>query len=1113
MNGATIGSYNPGAGVGGYTNYFASFTATAATENLGFVGTDLAGGDNTIFIDAIQINAVAPGTPAAPAGLTTAAGNTQVSLSWMAVNGATSYNVAGSTLDGGPYPALATVTGTNFVNTGLANGTPYYYVVSAVNASGAGANSSQVSATPQLPPPATLTAIAGNEQVNLSWTPSSGAVSYLVQSATVNGGPYSAVGNVVAGTNYVNTGLANGTTYYYVVAAMTASGPTANSVQASATPPGPALTTVSDFGFEIPGIGSGNTNYEYGPVGSGWTFSGNSPQGSGIVGNGTAFSNPNAPEGSQAAFVQDHGTITQTISGFIPGTNYTITFFAAERPGYAPQSWKVTMNSATVGTFYPASSATAYTVYKASFGATAATETLAFVGTDLSGSDSTIFIDDVQIAVSGFTVSPIPQVMTNTLPATAADVVGSQVTFTAGFAAGLPMVFQWQRISGGVTNNIPGATNTTLTLANLQLTNTASYQLQASNALGVAVSSPGSLTVSSAPGAVNNLIASLAAQTGYGGNTTFVPTWTPTTNDSLIAGMAPASTAGDFSLDTAGKTVNSLTAGETLAVGPTSASDTSINYIDCGNSDGAGSMITYTLTGSVSGYDLTNITIYGGWKDAGRDQQAYTVYYSTMAAPATFLLLGTVNYLPANPDGVQCTTRATLTPAAGVLATRVAAIKFDFTTPASENGYCGYTEILMSGAPTPQPVKWAVGNGNWDTTTLNWKLLAGGIATNYIENNLAAFDDSAAGGSPITVTLTGDHFPSILTNNSTKDYILAGAFSITNGRLIKNGAGTLMLDNGGANNFSSIQINNGVVQVGNNDANGSLGAGNVANNGILTFNRTDTFGVSNLISGSGSLVQNGSGTMALSQANTYTGATAVNSGTLALVEPGSLGASALITMASGAILDVSGRADQTLTLNSGETLQGGGSVKGNLNAQAGSTLNPGDTVGPMTVQNNITLNGSLTMELNRTNAPASDELISLAGTITGGGTLFVSNLGPTLQPGDSFHLFSQPVSGFATVNLPSVGVNGWANNLAVNGTISVVSTVAPSVTAQMGVGNLLTLTWPADHTGWQLQVQTNGPTQGLGTNWVNVAASTTTNLMVIPVNGNNGSVFYRLLFQ
>jgi autotransporter-associated beta strand protein len=1108
MNGTTIGSYNPGSGATAYTGYTASFTATAATETLAFVGTDLAGGDNTIFIDNVKMTAVISGTPAAPASLTATAGNSQVSLSWAAVNGATSYNLAGSPLNGGPYTTLANITGTNYVNTGLVNGTTYYYVASAVNASGAGANSSQASATPQVPPPASLTAIAGNDQVSLSWAAVTGAVSYFVQSSTVNGGSYSTLANI-GGTNYYDTGLSNGTTWYYVVSAMTAFGPTANSSQVSATPPGPTLTTISDFGFETPT----NGGYAYDPSGAPWTFSGASPNGSGIVHNGGGFGNPNSPEGIQAGFVQEYGTITQTISGFISGTNYTISFLAAERPGYN-ESWKVTINGTTVGSFNPGSSASAYTLYKASFTATAASQTLAFVGTDLAGGDNTIFIDDVQIGVTGLTVSPSPQVTTNTLPVTASDVVGSQVTFTAGFMAGLPMVYQWQMITGGVTNNIPGATNTTLTLANLQLTNTASYQLQASNVFGVAVSSPSSLTVSSVPAAVNNVIASLAAQTGTGSGT-FTPTWTMTTNNSLIAGQTPSSNSGNFSEEVPGRSVNSLTAGGNgglTQINGTSGTTTSTNYVTCGNNYGAGSLVIYKLAGSVSGYDLTNITVYGGWKDAGRDQQAYTVYYSTIAAPTTFILLGIVNYLPANASGVQCATRATLTPATGVLASRAAAVEFNFTTPASENGYCGYAEINLSGAPSVQPVRWTVGNGNWDTTTLNWKLLSGGSAVSYVENNLAAFDDSATGTSPITVTLTGNHFPSVLTNNSTKNYVLAGNYALTGGNLLKGGSSTLTLDNGGANGFSNVLINNGTVQVGNNDTNGSLGTGNVTNNGALTFDRTDMVTVSNAISGSGTVVQNGSGTVALSAINTYTGNTTINAGTLALAGAGSIGASALIALNNGTTLDVSGRADQMLTLNSGQTLQGIGSVKGQLNALAGSTLSPGVPIGTMLVQGNITLGGTVVMALNRTNVPANDQLASVAGTITATGTLTVNNLGPALQPGDTFELFNQPVSGFGTVNLPSMGANGWVNNLANNGTIAVVSTVPPNVLTQVGSG-MLTLAWPADHTGWLLQAQTNNSAQGLGTNWVDVTGSTTTNQMAVPMDGNNGSVFYRLLFQ
>ena len=86
--------------------------------------------------------------PSAPTGLSATAGNLQVSLSWTASSGATSYNVKRATTSGGPYSQVANVTTTSDTDTGLTNGTTYYYVVSAVNAAGESANSSQVSATP-----------------------------------------------------------------------------------------------------------------------------------------------------------------------------------------------------------------------------------------------------------------------------------------------------------------------------------------------------------------------------------------------------------------------------------------------------------------------------------------------------------------------------------------------------------------------------------------------------------------------------------------------------------------------------------------------------------------------------------------------------------------------------------------------------------------------------------------------------------------------------------------------------------------------------------------------------------------------------------------------------
>ena len=70
-------------------------------------------------------------------------------LSWSASTGATSYNVKRSTTSGGPYTTIASPTTTSYTDTGLTNGTTYYYVVSAVNAAGESANSAQVSAAPE----------------------------------------------------------------------------------------------------------------------------------------------------------------------------------------------------------------------------------------------------------------------------------------------------------------------------------------------------------------------------------------------------------------------------------------------------------------------------------------------------------------------------------------------------------------------------------------------------------------------------------------------------------------------------------------------------------------------------------------------------------------------------------------------------------------------------------------------------------------------------------------------------------------------------------------------------------------------------------------------------
>ena len=182
-------------------------------------------------------------SPTAPAGLSAAAGNNQVVLTWNVSTGATSYHVKRSTVSGGETQ-VAAPTSNNYTDSGLTNGTKYFYVVSAVNSGGESANSAEVSATPTAPanPPAAptgLQATAGNAQVSLKWNASTGATSYHVKRSTSNGGPYNTAVASPTATNYVDTTVINGTTYYYVVSALNLSGESANSGQASATPATP----------------------------------------------------------------------------------------------------------------------------------------------------------------------------------------------------------------------------------------------------------------------------------------------------------------------------------------------------------------------------------------------------------------------------------------------------------------------------------------------------------------------------------------------------------------------------------------------------------------------------------------------------------------------------------------------------------------------------------------------------------------------------------------------------------------------------------------------------------------------------------------------------------
>lgn len=316
---------------------------------------------------------------------------------------------------------------------------------------------------------------------------------------------------------------------------------------------------------------------------------------------------------------------------------------------------------------------------------------------------------------------------------------------------------------------------------------------------------------------------------------------------------------------------------------------------------------------------------------------------------------------------------------------------------------------------------------------------------------------------------------------------------------------------GSANASWTINASNILQVAGVSVALGSLNGSGTISNSTAATTATINAGDGDF---SGTIANAGTAVMALNKitpstltlggTNTYTGATAISNGTLM----------------------VNGSVASRVTVYSGGTAGGSGTIRSNLIVNAGATVAPGspNAIGTLAVSGTITNSGTILIKLNRTNAQTSDQL-SCAKTITatGGAALTVTNWGPALQAGDTFQLFNQAVAGFTSVNLPLTDANNnmvytWTNKVAINGSIQVLASVPPvnttptNILVQTSNGHL-TLSWPLDHIGWMLQVQTNTVAIGLSTNWVDMVGSSTTNQVIIPAAPTDGCVYFRLIYR
>ncbi|HEU6449752.1 MAG TPA: polysaccharide lyase family protein [Verrucomicrobiae bacterium] len=214
-----------------------SFTDTAVTDGSTyryFVTATSAGGTSGNSVSAVAIPLPSP-PAAAPGSLTGIFDSANVVLDWSSVPDAVGYIIRRATSSGGPYVYVQNITETTFSDSGLNPALTYYYQVAAVNGAGVSPAAS-VTVVPPPNAPISLSAFPGNAQVVLNWTPVPGVNGYYLYSGTSSGDEINLVAGNISGTSYTNTGLINGTTYYYVVAATNANGLGPDSPEASATP-------------------------------------------------------------------------------------------------------------------------------------------------------------------------------------------------------------------------------------------------------------------------------------------------------------------------------------------------------------------------------------------------------------------------------------------------------------------------------------------------------------------------------------------------------------------------------------------------------------------------------------------------------------------------------------------------------------------------------------------------------------------------------------------------------------------------------------------------------------------------------------------------------------
>ena len=1034
-----------------------------------------------------------------------------VSFTWNAVPGAVGYAIYRATSVGGPFTFLQSVSTTTFFDGGLSTNQIYYYRVAALNAAGVSTYATDLINPKQAAPPS-LTATATNAQITLAWSATPGATNYTVKRGTSVANETTTVVSGYAGTTYTNTGLANGTTYYYVVTATGPGGASGNSPEASATP---QVTGNGIWILPANGNWGASSNWTGGSIAAG-------------AGNSADFSTLSLPANLTVTLDSGRtigslifGDPTATYNWMLAGTN-TLTLGA--NPTIEVVNQSAIINTPLAGT--------------------AGLGKIGLGALTLGGATNSF--------TGGTTVNAGSLILDFTLP-------NSPVSNLISAANSLTL--------GGGVLQITGSSNTvnTQTFAAATL-NAGTSVVAAAPVAGVNLPIVNLVGITPNAGGVVEFIG--PATVGAGGATiasNAVITTMASGSGAFFSSYAIFATVGlyDFAATVGSAAPYTVVGGSQISGFYTAASGsgapTGGNLNVTGNITGwsgqpyLGSMRFNTNLNAnlaVTSYSVLtladilvtpgvgahNVTYSSGvFRPNGNGSGPFVVWQNNTSGELVLntgiedAKNGTSAYIQAGPGMVVMNSTANSYTDQNYLNAGVTLIAGNGSLGAAATA----AAVNLGGGTLAANGTFALDNGSAASARFVWlNSLGGGLAATA--GNKLTVDGvigSAAYAGPLTIGIpassannnTAGLLPGTGTGtansavNATGTVVLTNANYFTGGTVLQ--SGTLNINGvfalGGAN-YGGLTFNGGTLQYvtnfpGNNGSAdltsiGTAGITLAAGGGKIDLNgNAVTYAGAIGNHGTGSLVVKSSqsgGVLNLQGGNDYSGDTTVTNATL---------------MVNNAVGSATGSGN-VLVQNAG-VLSGNGTIAGSVIVASGGRLAIGNGTDSLTIGNNLTLNSGSTTVLQVQHLPLNNSSLSVGNNLTFGGALIVTNLGGVLTNGDNFQLFNSAnmAGSFASLTLPALATNlVWNTNfLSINGTLSVAAYLPPAIGQIVIDGTNLIISGAGGIPGWNYSVLT--ATNLAAPVWMSVATNQFetdgTFLLTNPISSGSPQMYFRVQLQ